>query len=118
MKKNEILKILKEENVWLEITNLVIPTWTDNFDMIKEMCDWLYDNNLDDAPLHFSRFHPMYKLTQLPPTPVATLEKAREIALEAGIRYVYIGNVPGTKASNTVCPECGKTVVDNAKMVM
>lgn len=106
------LKILREENVWLEITNLVIPNWTDDFDMIREMCEWLSSNGLQDSPLHFSRFHPMYKLTQLPPTPVATLEKAREIALESGIRYVYIGNVPGTKASNTTCPKCKKTVVE------
>jgi len=114
----DTLKILREEKVWLEITNLVIPNWTDDFEMIREMCDWLVSNDLQDAPLHFSRFHPMYKLTQLPPTPVATLEKAREIALESGIRYVYIGNVPGTKASNTVCPECGKTVVERRGYVI
>ena len=112
------LKILREENVWLEITNLVIPNWTDDFDMIKEMCDWLVANDLQDAPLHFSRFHPMYKLTQLPPTPVATLEKAREIAVGSGIRYVYIGNVPGTQASNTICPKCRKTVVERRGYVI
>jgi pyruvate formate lyase activating enzyme len=108
----DTLKILREENVWLEITNLIIPNWTDDFDMIREMCEWLYAHNLQDAPLHFSRFHPMYKLTQLPPTPVATLEKARNIALESGIQYVYLGNVPGTKASNTFCHKCGKTVLE------
>ena len=108
----DTLRILREENVWLEITNLIIPNWTDDFDMIKEMCDWLSNNGFQDSPLHFSRFHPMYKLTQLPPTPVATLEKAREIALSAGLRYVYIGNVPGTRASNTICPKCKKTVVE------
>jgi pyruvate formate lyase activating enzyme len=112
------LKILHEENVWLEITNLVIPNWTDDFDMIREMCDWLYDNGLQHAPLHFSRFHPMYKLTQLPPTPVATLEKAREIALESGIRYVYIGNVPGTKASHTFCPGCNKAILERRGYVI
>ena len=100
------LKILLEEKVWLEITNLVVPNWTDDFDMIREMCEWLFTNGFQDCPLHFSRFHPMYKLTRLPPTPVATLNKAREIALESGIRYVYIGNVPGTQASNTTCPSC------------
>ena len=112
------LKILREENVWLEITNLVIPSWTDDFEMIKEMCDWLAANDLQDAPLHFSRFHPMYKLTQLPPTPVATLEKAREIALGSGIRYVYIGNVPGTQACDTICPKCHKTVVERRGYVI
>ena len=106
------LKILHEEGVWLEITNLVVPSWTDDFDMIKEMCDWLYQNDLYNYPLHFSRFHPLYKLTQLPPTPVSTLNKAREIALSSGIKFVYIGNVPGTDASNTFCPNCNKTLIE------
>lgn len=106
------LKIMKEEGVWLEITNLIVPGWTDDLDMIKEMCDWLYDNELYDYPLHFSRFHPMYKLTHLPSTPLSTLEKAREIALNAGIKFVYIGNVPGTSASNTYCPQCNKKIIE------
>ncbi len=105
------LKILNEEGVWLEITNLIIPGWTDDFDMIKEMCDWLYKNGFDDNPLHFSRFQPLYKLTQLPPTPLSTLTKAREIALDAGIKYVYIGNIPGTEAENTFCPDCNKILM-------
>jgi len=106
------LKILKEENVWIEITNLIVPSWTDDFDMIKKMCDWLVDNGLNEYPLHFSRFHPMYKLTNLPSTPTSTLEKARNIALIAGIKYVYIGNVPGTNAENTFCPNCKKTLIE------
>jgi len=105
------LKILKEEGVWLEITNLVVPSWTDDMDMIRKMCDWLYDNGFKDTPLHFSRFHPMYKLKDLPPTPFETLYKAREIALKAGINYVYIGNVPDTEAENTICPNCKKTII-------
>ena len=64
----DTLKILREEGVWLEITNLVVPEWTDDLDMIREMCRWLNSNGFCDAPLHFSRFHPMYKLTQLPST--------------------------------------------------
>jgi pyruvate formate lyase activating enzyme len=106
------LKVLKEENVWLEITNLVIPTWTDNLDMIKRMCEWLVKNNLYECPLHFSRFSPLFKLTQLPITPVSTLEKARDIALNAGLKYVYIGNVPGHQAENTYCPKCGKMLIE------
>jgi pyruvate formate lyase activating enzyme len=106
------LKIIKEEGVWLEITNLIVPSWTDDLDMIKEMCDWLYNNDLYEYPVHFSRFHPMYKLTHLPPTPLSTLEKAREIALSAGIKFVYIGNVPGTSASNTHCPKCKKMIIE------
>lgn len=108
----DCLKIMKEMGVWLEITNLVIPTWTDSMDMIKKMCDWLYDNGFQDTPLHFSRFEPLYKLTHLPQTPVTVLEKAREIALAAGIKYVYIGNVPNHPAENTYCPKCKKIVVE------
>lgn len=108
----DALKIFHEEGVWLEITNLIIPSWTDDFVMIREMCEWLYKNDLYNYPLHFSRFHPQYKLTQLPPTPVSTLNKAREIALDAGIKFVYIGNVPGTHASNTICPECKKVLIE------
>ncbi len=106
------LKILKQENVWLEITNLVIPSWTDDLDMIKRMCEWLYKNELYDYPLHFSRFYPMYKLTHLPQTPVSTLEKAREIAMNAGIKFVYIDNVPGNKSENTFCPKCKKMIIE------
>ncbi len=106
------LKIMAEEGVWLEITNLVIPSWTDDFDMIKEMCDWLYNNGLDEYPLHFSRFQPSYKLTQLPPTPVNVLNKAREIAKKAGLKYVYIGNIPGSEAQNTYCPKCNKILIE------
>jgi pyruvate formate lyase activating enzyme len=106
------LKIFREEGVWLEITNLVIPGWTDDLDMIKRMCEWLSANGFRDVPLHFSRFHPQYKLTQLPPTPVGTLDQARKIAWNAGIRFVYIGNVPGHEGSNTYCPQCGKIVIE------
>lgn len=112
------LKVFKEEGVWLEITNLVIPTWTDNTDMIKRMCAWLVKNGLADCPLHFSRFTPLYKLTQLPLTPVSTLEQARSIAMNAGIKYVYIGNVPGHEAENTYCHHCKKTIVERRGFAM
>ena len=106
------LKIFKEEGVWLEITNLIIPTWTDDLEMIKRMCDWIVKNGLHDCPLHFSRFNPLYKLMQLPATPVSTIERAREIALKSGIQYVYIGNVPGHAAENTHCHKCNKVIVE------
>jgi pyruvate formate lyase activating enzyme len=106
------IKILRDEGVWVEIINLVIPTWTDDLDMIKQMCDWLVENQLNMYPLHFSRFQPQHKLLTLPETPVATLEKARQIALDAGIKYVYIGNVPGHMAENTYCPNCKKMIVE------
>ncbi len=106
------LKILKEEGVWLEITNLVIPQWTDNMDTITHMCDWLVTNGFQDRPLHFSRFFPMYKLTALPTTPESTLNKAREIAMNAGMKYVYIGNLAGSEGQNTYCPSCKKMLVE------
>jgi pyruvate formate lyase activating enzyme len=106
------LKILKAEGVWLEITNLIVPGWTNDLNMIKEMCEWLVVNGFADNPLHFSRFHPLYKLTSLPYTPLETLEKARNIAMKTGIHYVYIGNVPGTTAENTFCPTCKKMVIE------
>jgi len=106
------LKVLREEGVWLEITNLIVPSWTDDLDMIREMCQWLSSNGLSDAPLHFSRFHPMHKLTQLPPTPLSTLKAAHKIAIEEGIQFVYIGNVPGTDASNTNCPACNTLLIE------
>jgi pyruvate formate lyase activating enzyme len=108
----DTLKILKDEGVWLEITNLIVPEWTDNLDMIKRMCDWLYKKGFEDYPLHFSRFTPLHKLTHLPSTPVNVLNKAREIAQNAGIKYVYIGNVPGSNAQNTICPKCKKIVIE------
>jgi pyruvate formate lyase activating enzyme len=106
------LKVFKEEGVWLEITNLMVPTWTDDLEMTKRMCDWLANNGLRDCPLHFSRFNPLYKLTQLPVTPVSTLEKAKEIASQSGMRYVYIGNVPGHVAENTYCHNCSKMIME------
>ncbi len=106
------IKIIKTEGIWLEITNLIIPTMTDNHDMIKRMCDWLFDNGFEDVPLHFSRFYPAYKLKNLSFTPENILIKARETAMKAGIKYVYIGNVPGSAADSTYCPKCKKIVIE------
>jgi len=106
------LKILHEMGVWLEITNLVVPTWTDKPEMISEMCTWLVDNGLEECPLHFSRFFPLYQLTSLPYTPLDILEKAHDIAKKAGIRYVYIGNVPNHRTENTYCPKCSKVILE------
>jgi len=108
------LKTLKDEGIWLEITNLVVPSWTDDLDMIKRMCNWLTKNGFDDTPLHFSRFHPQYKLQRLPVTPQKTLEAAKEIALAEGLKYIYIGNVPGSRDTNTICPECGEILVERS----
>lgn len=106
------LKVIKEQGVWFEITNLIIPGYNDNPADIREMCLWIRDNLGEDVPVHFSRFFPAYKLTRVPPTPIETLEKAREIALEAGLAYVTIGNVPGHGANSTFCPNCGEVIIE------
>ena len=110
----DTLKILHGmEHIWFEIINLVIPTYTDDLEMIKRMCGWLADNLGPDRPIHFSRFQPLYKLAHLPPTPVETLVKARDIARAAGLRYVYIGNVRGLPdAETTFCPNCRRAIVE------
>lgn len=108
------LKVLKEEGVWLEITNLIVPQWTDDPEMIKRMCGWLADNGFEDTPLHFSRFTPTYKLDRLPVTPLEILDKARDMAFEAGIKYVYTGNVAGHEGKDTFCPACKKKLIDRS----
>jgi pyruvate formate lyase activating enzyme len=105
------LKILKEEGVHLEITNLIIPTKNDDLVVIKRMCEWIRDSLGRDVPVHFSRFWPKYKLTNLPPTPVEILERARDIAIQVGLKYVYIGNYPNHQAESTYCPNCGKLLI-------
>lgn len=105
------LKVYREMGIWLEITNLVVPTWTDNPGEIRKMCKWLYENGFANTPLHFSRFYPLYKLEQLPPTPVDFLMKVAAIASEEGLKYVYVGNVPGNELADTKCPSCGTVVV-------
>lgn len=108
----DTLKTLQKNGVWLEITNLIIPGWTDSPEMIKAMCEWLADNGFKDTPLHFSRFFPTYKLSQIRPTAESSLVKAREIAEKAGIKYVYIGNIPDLHGENTSCPACGHRLVE------
>ncbi|TAJ13138.1 AmmeMemoRadiSam system radical SAM enzyme [Marinilabiliaceae bacterium JC017] len=106
------LKVLREEGVWLEITNLVVPGWTDDLAMIKKMCQWLSEEGFQDVPLHFSRFSPNHKLEEAEATPVEVLDQARQIAEESGLRYVYIGNVWGHPAEHTYCPFCQKKLID------
>lgn len=106
------LKLFKEEEVHLEITNLIIPTLNDDMETIEKMCLWIKDNLGGETPLHFSRFTPMYKLKNLYLTPIATLERAKEAAERVGLKYVYIGNVPGHLAENTYCPDCGALLIE------
>lgn len=106
------LKILKQEGVWVEITNLIVPTLNDNPEDIRKMCQWIKDNLGDGVPIHFSRFWPMYELQNLSPTPVETLEMAKKIAEEVGLKYAYVGNMPGHKGETTYCPRCKKPILE------
>lgn len=107
----ETIETVAEEGVWLEVINLVIPTQNDNPEEIRQMCQWLYRTCGPDVPLHFSRFFPYYRMKDLPPTPYETLVKAREIALEEGLRFVYIGNIR-SPAENTYCYNCGRLLIE------
>ncbi len=95
----------------LEIVNLVVPTLNDSDEMLVQLAEWIASEAGPDVPVHFTRFHPDYQLRNLPPTPVATLERARAIALDRGIRYPYVGNVPGHPGNNTHCPACGEVLI-------
>lgn len=105
------LKIIKEQGVWLEIVNLLIPNINDDPEDIRKMSQWIKKNLGENVPLHFSRFFPSYRLTNLPPTPISTLEEAYRIARESGLRYVSIGNVPGHEKNSTFCPQCDSRVI-------
>ncbi|OPL13393.1 MAG: hypothetical protein AVO34_14530 [Firmicutes bacterium ML8_F2] len=99
------------KKAWLEIVCLLIPTVSDNLEDIKAMCLWISENLGQEVPVHFSRFFPSAKLTQLPPTSVNLLEQACEIAENAGLDYVYINNVSGHDKTNTYCPACAERII-------
>ncbi len=107
----ETITAVRNEGVWLEITNLLIPGQNDDPVQIRKMCEWIKENVGDEVPLHFSRFLPSFKLQNLPPTPIEKLEEAAKIARDAGLKYVYVGNVPGHPEENTYCPNCKRIVV-------
>jgi pyruvate formate lyase activating enzyme len=102
---------LRQENIWTEIVYLVVPTLNDDPDSLKALSKWILQELGPDVPLHFSRFYPHYKLRNLPPTPVSTLENAVNIGRDAGLHYVYLGNVPGHVDENTQCPFCHKMLI-------
>ncbi|MDO8136923.1 MAG: AmmeMemoRadiSam system radical SAM enzyme [Candidatus Brocadiales bacterium] len=107
----ETLLTLKKLGIWFELVVLIVPTLNDSEGEIKEMCAWVFKELGPDVPIHFSRFHPTYKIKNLPPTSVRTLEKARQIALDAGLHFAYVGNVPGHEGENTYCPGCKELVI-------
>ena len=114
MRWTEHLRWLKTEtNVWLEITNLMIPTLNDGPAETRKLCEWILANLGPDVPLHFTAFHPDFKLRDKPRTPPETLHQAREIALATGLHYVYEGNIYSDGA-HTSCPQCGELLIQRS----
>lgn len=107
----KVLEILKDIGIWFELVILIIPTLNDSPDEIKQMSAWVLKHLGPNVPMHFTRFHPTYRITNLPRTPVSTLDRSRKIALDAGIHYVYAGNVPMHPGENTYCHNCKKEVI-------
>ena len=106
------LAIMKKSGVMLEVTNLLIPTLNDSEEETKRLCGWVAENLGIETPLHFSRFFPQNQLQHLPPTPPETLLRAREIAREAGLQFVYVGNLHSAAGENTYCPACGHLLIE------
>jgi pyruvate formate lyase activating enzyme len=108
----DTLKWLKNEtDIWFEITNLMIPGENDGSEETKQMCDWIVKNLGDNVPLHFTAFHPDFKMMDKPRTPATTLKRAREIAVSLGIKYCYVGNVFDDEGQTTYCPSCRRALI-------
>jgi pyruvate formate lyase activating enzyme len=105
------LTVARASGVMVEVTNLVIPTLNDSDDDLRRLSRWLARNLGKETPLHFSRFHPQYQMKNLPPTPAATLDRARQIAESEGLHHVYIGNLTRPDSENTLCPFCQACVI-------
>ena len=107
----DTLKLMKRLGIWVEVTTLVIPGLNDDVEELKRLATFIAEELDVDTPWHVSRFHPTYQLADRPPTPVETLMNARRIGLDAGLRYVYCGNIPGRGGEDTVCCKCGETLI-------
>jgi pyruvate formate lyase activating enzyme len=103
--------LIHESSTWVEITNLIIPQANDSPDDVRRMCEWIAAELGPDVPLHFSAFHPDFKLTDRGATPATTLRAAHDVARDAGLRYVYTGNVYDPERQHTYCPGCGRAVI-------
>jgi pyruvate formate lyase activating enzyme len=109
----DTLKYIQHEtDCWLETTTLIIPGENDSEKELTEMCEWVVENLGVDMPMHFSAFHPDFKMLDKPPTPPKTLTMARDIAMKAGVRYAYVGNVHNRDADSTWCHKCGELLIE------
>jgi pyruvate formate lyase activating enzyme len=104
--------LAQETDVWVEVTNLVIPGLNDAEDETRALADWVVSRMGPDVPVHFTAFHPDYKMTDRPRTPAATLTRARALARAAGLHHVYTGNVHDPDGQTTFCPRCGARVIE------
>ena len=107
----ENLKLMREMGIWVEITTLVIPTLNDSDKEFEEIAQFIVSLG-PEVPWHISAFYPTYKMLNLPRTPASLLQRAREIGIKAGLRYVYWGNIPGEEGEDTFCPQCGRKVIE------
>ncbi len=110
--KDTLRYLVHETSVWTEITTLLIPGLNDSDAELTQLAEWVAGDLGVDVPLHFSAFHPDYRMRDIPPTPVATLRRARQIAMRAGLRYVYTGNVHDREGDTTACPSCQTAVIE------
>lgn len=107
----DTIRLMKESDVWVEITTLIIPSYNDSEEELRQIAEFIKSVSVD-IPWHVTQFYPTYKLLDQPRTPIKTLKKAREIGLEVGLKYVYEGNVPGEGGENTYCYSCGRILID------
>jgi pyruvate formate lyase activating enzyme len=112
----DTLKVLRSTGIHLEIVVLVVPTLNDGADEFRRMCGWIVENLGPDVPVHFIRFHPSYRMQNLPMTPVKTVELAHDEAVKAGVRYCYVGNVPMHPFEHTYCHSCKTRLIERAGM--
>ncbi len=108
----DAIVLAKSLGVWVEVTNLVIPTLNDGDEEFRKVARWVRENTGSETPLHFTRFFPQYRMKNLPSTPSGTLERAREIALSEGLKHVYVGNVASPEGENTFCSSCGQLLIE------
>ncbi len=108
----ETLQTMKRSGIFIEVTTLLIPGLNDDKDELKDLASFIAKSLGPETPWHISRFHPTYKLTDRAPTPVKTLVMAREIGINAGLKYVYTGNVPGENGEKTFCYHCSRILID------
>jgi pyruvate formate lyase activating enzyme len=106
-----LVYLVQETQVWVEITTLLIPGRNDSDEELRAECAWIMKELGPDVPVHFTAFHPEHKMADIPATPAATLTRARRIAMDAGLRYVYTGNVHDTAGGATCCSSCGKPLI-------